>query len=393
MKITQLITCLAFMFAANAAQAYQSLYETGFYQYAKRFEFTDFERLEARENQGKTNKLWRKLVAHRPMFAAYSPQYPLWTDGAKKRRWIYLPRGKKIDTSNPDQWVFPIGTKLWKEFSFDEENGINRKIETRLLEKLPSGEWLMETYVWNESQTAAHLAPDEGIKDFYALGSGKFYDIPSKHDCEYCHSKAGIANGPLSTPVLGFSALQLSDDRDQNAIHGEALTASMLTLSRLQKLAKVTDELDYLPAIPESEKFPLQRPVFGYLHANCGHCHNQTGLAEFTNTTNFRHKATAKFIQQNGTYATAIAKPISQYLQPQGSPDLLIHPGQPEQSAILYRMTEEHEAYTFEIPEWHHSAGFSLTVGVKMPFVGTNVIDDEAVKQITQYINSLDQSE
>ncbi len=31
----------------------------------------------------------------------YSPQYPLWSDGALKRRWISLPLGTTIDASNP----------------------------------------------------------------------------------------------------------------------------------------------------------------------------------------------------------------------------------------------------------------------------------------------------
>jgi hypothetical protein len=50
---------------------------------------------------------------------AFSPQYPLWSDGAKKRRWISLPPGTFIDASRPDAWEFPRGTRLWKEFSHD----------------------------------------------------------------------------------------------------------------------------------------------------------------------------------------------------------------------------------------------------------------------------------
>ena len=46
---------------------------------------------------------------------AYTPQFPLWADTASKRRWIYLPPGKTIDTSDMDYWVFPQGTKIWKE--------------------------------------------------------------------------------------------------------------------------------------------------------------------------------------------------------------------------------------------------------------------------------------
>src|SRR5436305_4822918 len=58
----------------------------------------------------------------------YSPQYPLWSDGAGKSRWMYLPPGVQIDGTDIDSWVFPVGTKLWKEFAFD-----GRRVETRFL--------------------------------------------------------------------------------------------------------------------------------------------------------------------------------------------------------------------------------------------------------------------
>src|SRR6476661_7825652 len=59
---------------------------------------------------------------------AFAPQYPLWSDGTTKRRWIHLPAGTAIDASDPDAWEFPPGTRLWKEFSF------GRPVETRLIE-------------------------------------------------------------------------------------------------------------------------------------------------------------------------------------------------------------------------------------------------------------------
>ena len=54
-----------------------------------------------------------------PGVLPYRPQFELWSDGASKRRWISLPPGTRIDTSDMDSWQFPEGTKLWKEFSRD----------------------------------------------------------------------------------------------------------------------------------------------------------------------------------------------------------------------------------------------------------------------------------
>src|SRR5262245_12657335 len=54
-------------------------------------------------------------AATRTISAAALPverQYPRWTDGAQKSRWIALPAGTSIDASDADHWVFPAGTRL-----------------------------------------------------------------------------------------------------------------------------------------------------------------------------------------------------------------------------------------------------------------------------------------
>ena len=155
-----------------------------------------------------------------PGTQAFAPRYPLWTDGASKRRWIRLPDGASIDKSNRDAWDFPPGTKLWKEFAFD------RAVETRLIERLPDGSWRFATYLWNPDGSDAELVPEAGIRALAVAGApnGR-YTVPSRADCLACHE------GP-AVPVLGYSAVQLDTE---------------------------------LP------------PALGYLHGNCGHCHNPAG--------------------------------------------------------------------------------------------------------------------
>ena len=55
------------------------------------------------------------------------------------------------------------------------------------------------------------------------LAAGRRHDIPGASDCRACHG--ADRPGPL-----GFNALQLSTDRDPNAIHGEPLAPGMTTL-------------------------------------------------------------------------------------------------------------------------------------------------------------------
>ena len=85
----------------------------------------------------------------------FSPQYPLWSDGARKSRWVRLPAGARIDVRDIDRWDFPLGTRFWKEFTFGD-----RKVETRFLRKDGPASWTFASYVWNEAQTDADLAPD-----------------------------------------------------------------------------------------------------------------------------------------------------------------------------------------------------------------------------------------
>jgi hypothetical protein len=197
---------------------------------------------------------------------SFSPQYPLWSDGTRKRRWLYLPPGTAIDASRPDAWEFPPGTKAWKEFSYD------RRIETRLIERLPDGSWRFAAYVWNAEQTAAVLVPERGSTVAVAGAPGGRYRIPSRADCLACHEGAAV-------PLLGASALQLSPDRDPLAPHAEPRRAqdadlrSLAAQGRLRNLPRAL--LEQPPRIAAAT--PIARAALGYLHANCGHCHNDVG--------------------------------------------------------------------------------------------------------------------
>src|SRR5262245_24590879 len=37
-----------------------------------------------------------------PRYLTFVPRYELWSDGAGKSRWMYLPEGTQIDTTDPD---------------------------------------------------------------------------------------------------------------------------------------------------------------------------------------------------------------------------------------------------------------------------------------------------
>jgi hypothetical protein len=182
----------------------------------------------------------------------YTPAFALWSDGADKRRWVYLPEGTRIDDRNPDDWRFPVGTKLWKEFSQD---GV--RLETRLLTRTGAGEadWVATAYLWRADQSEALRAPYGAID---ALGTA--HDVPASGECFACHDgRPGR--------VLGFSAIQLAVVGD-DAVPGLAPDAAADLLS------------DPLPAPLEVPGTRTEREALGYLHANCSHCHNQSGAGK-----------------------------------------------------------------------------------------------------------------
>src|SRR6476646_5761466 len=75
---------------------------------------------------------------------AYRPGATFWSDGAEKQRYLHLPSGAKIDTSNMDRWKFPAGTKAWKEFRLG-----GKLVETRLFWKRDDTVWEHATYIWD----------------------------------------------------------------------------------------------------------------------------------------------------------------------------------------------------------------------------------------------------
>jgi hypothetical protein len=181
----------------------------------------------------------------------YQPMYSLWADGAEKTRWIYLPPGTQIDTTDLDHWSFPTGTKFWKEFALD-----GQRLETRLLWIYGPGaeDFLLVTYWWNPE---AGIANDAELANAFGVQNvnGTTHDIPAQEDCHTCHDA-------LEEHVLGFGAIELNHTMPGVNIH---------TLIDAGSLTNNPDIADL--TIPGDS---TAQAALGYLHANCGNCHNVT---------------------------------------------------------------------------------------------------------------------
>jgi hypothetical protein len=293
-----------------------------------------------------------------PRNRPFSPQYPLWTDGAGKARWIQLPPGGRIVARDADTWEFPAGTRLWKEFAFGA-----RKVETRMLWRTDAGTWLYASYVWNDAQTDATLAPDAGVPDVAEVAPGKRHAIPSRDDCRTCHEN-GTSN------VLGFTALQLSTDRDPGAPHAEPLQPDMITLQTLVDERLIDAPASMFARPPRIPGDARTRSTLGYLSANCGHCHNPQSTAASVRFP-LRMPAYASAADVEAT-VDALAARTTNWDLPHTPPGTTstIQPGAPDLSALFVRMR-------------------SRRPSSQMPPLGTTVADRQAIDLVAARIADL----
>ena len=308
----------------------------------------------------------------------FSPQYPLWSDGAAKRRWIRLPEGAAIDARDLSRWDFPIGTRFWKEFSFD-----GRKVETRFLWRVSQEQWVFASYAWNEAQTEASLAPETGIPNVSEVAPfdvaqgrpGKRHSIPSVADCRACHDSA-------RTEILGFDALNLSDDRDPNAPHAEPLTGEMMTLRTLTEEGLIAPQrMELVTAPPRIEaSSPQARAALGYLSTNCGSCHNRESsiaslglILKHSVTDPVRRGGTlvppASAGQCTAALATTAGKRGHWVVPEAEEASRIINPGHPESSALIRRVKSRRPAS-------------------QMPPLGSVLVDKQAVDLLTSWVQS-----
>jgi hypothetical protein len=269
---------------------------------------------------------------------AYAPGVALWSDGLEKRRWLRLPPGERIDTTNPGSWVFPVGTAFWKEFAYR-----GHRIETRHMLKVNERAWYFMSYAWNADGTDT-VAARQGVPNVAGTDHDS-YEIPAAETCFTCHH--GSAD-----QVLGFEAVALAMPN-----------ASGLTLADLARRDLITQPVD-APVIPGND---VARAALGYLHMNCGvSCHNQTPVAEarWTNLHLRLEPGELGMIETTDTYRTAVGMPSG------GDSLLRIAPGDAEHSALIRRATLRGD-------------------DLQMPPLGSHVVDAEGLALVRAWIQSL----
>ena len=276
-----------------------------------------------------------------PGVLEYTPVYPLWSDGADKRRWVLLPDGATIDTTDMDFWVLPEGTKLWKEFSL-----AGQRIETRYMWKMgpAAADWYYVSFAWNADTTEALAVPD-GVVD--ALGTT--LDIPRERDCRTCHERQPDF-------ALGFSAVQLA--HQDTGVNLDTLIAD----SRLTVPPAGVSPYFAIPGTGD------EQAMLGYFHGNCGGCHHKNSDVMDTTDLNLRMEvATMATPEETTAYSTIVG--VAPLLNIMGTTSL-IEPGDIDASAIYVRM---------------NSRGNNL----QMPPKGSELVDTDTLAVLEAWILAL----
>lgn len=303
-----------------------------------------------------------------PGLVPYQVNAPLWSDGAAKRRWIAIPSDGERDSDDEqvtfrveEPWTFPAGTVAIKHFELatnaNDPNEV-RRLETRFLVAIGNGDFYGVSYRWRPDGSDADLLPD-GATDSISLtkadGSieSQTWDYPSRQDCRSCHNlQAGV--------FLGVNTWQLNGEL---TYPGEDSLRNQLTAWSEEGLfaEDLTDDSSNYPAAVaiDDSSASLEHRTRSYLASNCASCHHpDDGL----NT---------HFDLRYGTPLDETGLIYGDLLYDLGITGAhVITPREPARSIVHRRMD---------------------TVDInRMPPIGRNLIDAEAVAVIEQWILTLD---
>ncbi|MGX7926666.1 SO2930 family diheme c-type cytochrome [Tsuneonella sp. HG094] len=272
----------------------------------------------------------------------YRLNTPLWSDGAEKLRFVYVPPGKRAAAAGEGLLDLPVGSALIKTFAFSEK-GKRRLIETRLLLHRANG-WVALPYLWNAEQTEATLAVT-GARVAVTTPAGEAieYRVPNKNQCKECHGLSG------AVVPIGPKARNLAADW----LDGFAKTGHLDT---------VPSVAHPLPLWENRAGATAETAARGYLDVNCAHCHRPGGSASNSGLD-------LRWEQSDPKALGVMKRPVA---AGRGAGAFLfdIVPGKPAESIMVHRMA-------------------SLEGGVAMPELGKATVDREGLAAVERWIAGL----
>ena len=306
----------------------------------------------------------------------FEPASALFTDYAKKKRFVWMPKGTKA-TYNTDGKVLelPIGAALIKTFYYDNVQnvtplGASRLIETRVMIRKATG-WIFANYVWNTEQTEAVFDlvgsfTNISWKDENNVVKTTDYRIPSDVQCIICHKTQQVVDINVITAFtpIGIKPQNLNFNYNYGTETKNQLTKwieSGYLEDNINLPSAANTTVDYRDT---SKSLDLR--ARSYVDANCAHCHMDDRHCDYRPM----RFAFADSGNENGYTNMGACVPTSDM---QGFPEALntiVSPGNIDRSMLYYRLNTTNETY-------------------RMPLHGRTIIHEEGIQLIEQWINAL----
>lgn len=286
---------------------------------------------------------------------------PLWSDGAVKKRFVFVPPGKQAIYDAVEAFDFPVGTALVKTFAFPADFRAPDKdlriIETRLLLHREDG-WHALAYVWNDEQSDATLkiaGARTEISTIDADGQPLSFDyaVPNRNQCKGCHALGGAI-----TPI-GPKARNINGD----FAYADGVANQLDRWTALGILAGAPAS-SAAPSVPDflDAAAPLEARARAWLDVNCAHCHRAEGPASNSGLfLTWGEKEPVRFGVNKRPVAAGRGSGVHQF-------DIV--PGDPDGSILVYRVD-------------------SVEPGVMMPELGRSLRDPSAVALLRQWIAAM----
>jgi len=267
----------------------------------------------------------------------YRLNTPLYSDGADKLRFVYVPAGQRLVAGDEGLLQFPVGTALIKTFAFGE-GAERRLIETRVLLHRAGG-WEALPYRWNDEQTEAVLALAGGRTPAVTPeGETISYRIPNKNQCKECHGLEG-AVVPIGPKTRNMDAGWL------DAVMGA-----------------VPEGADSMPLWEDRAQAPVEAAARAYLDVNCAHCHRPGGAASNSGLD-------LRWEQRDPQAFGVFKRPVAAG-RGSGGHEFGVVPGDPEASILVHRMD-------------------STEPGIAMPDLGKATVDREGLGVVARWIEGM----
>jgi glucose/arabinose dehydrogenase len=299
-------------------------------------------------------------------FIPFEPIAPLWSDFAKKYRWVSVPSGKKVEWSEEKQkWGWPAGTVFLKHFELEtneSDSSVIDRLETRLLVVREGGLVYGVTYKWRDDNSEADLLFTSLEEDILITSPDgdwtQTWSYPSTTDCLSCH--AIEAEG-----VLGPSTAALNGDYT----YPSGISDNQLkTLNHIGLFSVVLNESD-IPTYPAhahiaDETKTLEHRVKSYWDSNCSSCHGRQGMASIWD---------ARFetpLEDQGIVSGELAHERDYFAEYGLANALVVDPGNINNSVLYIR-------------------DLSVNPLDRMPPLAKGIADDVYMEVLERWINSL----